>query len=162
MLLAEPNRSRDISSAPTKPVEPVMRTVRSAGVFAPRRGDPLRIFRAGPGDALVGQPVADVASGPPVTGSAQLARTGRYRSVDTAAAKLPIYLTGVVRGVPAGLTTVAVSINGVVAGVSPLSGGAGERDFAVLLPPSLLRDGSNSLRVFAVDSADRLSPLPLR
>ena len=136
---------------------------RSVGTFAPRVGDPLRIFRTGPGGVLVGRRVAELEPGPPVAGRARVLGAHRWRSVDTAADTLPMYLTGSVHDVPAGLPSVAVAVNGVVAGVSRLTDGPGDRDFAVLVPPSLLRDGRNALAVFAVDEdGSRLSPLPLR
>jgi hypothetical protein len=135
---------------------------RSVAAFAPVVGDPLRIFRTGPGAALVGRPVTAVRPGLPVRGSARVARAGSWRSVDLAAGTLPVYRTGTVHDVPAAVTRVAVAVNGVVAGVSNLTDGPGDRAFAVLVPPSLLRDGTNDLAVYALDATDRLSRLPLR
>ncbi len=132
---------------------------RSVATFAPAVGDPLRVFRAGPGADLVGRPVAELEPGPPVAGRVRLKLPDSWRWVQPAADLLPLYRTGTVRGLPAGVSRVAVAVNGVVAGVSDLSRGPGDRAFAVLVPPSMLREGTNELAVYVVDGAGRLSPL---
>ena len=139
-------------------LRPVVRE-RSVGIFAPGVGDPLRIFRTGPGGLLVGRRVAGFEPGAPVAGRVRVVHPHRWRSVETAADTLPMYLTGSLHGGPDDVAAVAVAVNGVVAGVSELTRGPGDRVFAVLVPPSMLRDGRNALAVYAIDNADRLSPL---
>ncbi len=156
-FLAEANKLLSLDGVRLRPAV----QEHSVGTFAPRVGDPLRIFRTGPGGLLVGRRVAGLEPGGPVAGRARVTRPHRWQSVDTGAGTVPMYLTGSVHGAPDALRRVAVVVNGVVAGVSRLTAGPGDRDFAVLVPLPLLRDGRNALGVFAVDDADRVSPLPL-
>ena len=56
---------------------------------------------------------------------------------------------------------VVVSLNGVVAGVSPLSAGDHPGQYAALLPPALLRTGRNTVDLYGIGSDGRLSPIGL-
>ena len=52
-----------------------------------------------------------------------------------------------------------VSLNGVVAGVSPMSAGDRPGQYAALLPPALLRTGRNTVDLYGVGADGRLSPI---
>ena len=131
---------------------------KSIGTFAAAHGDPLRVYRVGPDSGWVGRPVTSLPSAPADPDrSATLENRDAWDDVDPAADQLPSYATGRLDG-PAGTTTrVVIALNGVVAAVSPLSDG----QYAALLPPSMLRAGTNDIELFGVGPDQRLSPIDL-
>jgi hypothetical protein len=140
----------------------------------PDSGDPtLRLFRLPPFGGLVGMRPEQLATGPATTFEAELDKPEAFRAVDPARDP-PVYVTGSVKADRP--VTVAVSINGVVAGwansyVANLSEPKGDearaihrRRFWMLVPPSLLGRGSVDVKLFAVGGAPgslSLSSLPL-
>ena len=74
------------------------------------------------------------------------------------------YATGTVNVPPK--QWVAVTVNGTIAGVSQTlpTGSSGESEYAAVLPPSLVREGKNSVEVFVVSGtpvAPQLTPTRL-
>ncbi len=135
--------------------------LRSMGAFVPDRGDPLRTYRVGPHADWVGRAIASLPTAPADPDrSATLENEEAWDDVDLAADPLPSYATGWLDD-PSGTTEkVVVSLNGVVAGVSPLSAGERPGQYAALLPPALLRTGRNTVELYGVGADGRLSPIP--
>ncbi len=115
-------------------------------------GDPaLRIYRVGPYGGLVGQPAAKFVSATAPRRAATLENPDEYRHVKLHAAKIPwAYVTGTV-AIPA-RQWVAVTVNGTIAGMAQTlpSGTGGRSQYAAVLPPSLVREGSNTIEIFTV------------
>ena len=125
-------------------------------------------FRTGRHASLVGRRVDRL----PVAGSGGTARVlglDDYRHVDLAGGAVPAQVAGrLVRTAP-GLPPrppVVVAVNGVIGGVSETFAAGDPRPtwFVAMVPDSLMRQGENRLRLFALDSAGgrtRLHPLHL-
>jgi hypothetical protein len=60
------------------------------------------------------------------------------------------------------VTSIVLSVNGIVAAVSDRKGRIERGLFAGLIPPSLLVDGANDVRVYAMDRSGQLSSVPVR
>ncbi len=102
---------------------------------------------------LVGRPADAFEEGRGVAGTAHLDRPDAFRALDPAASTVPSLVTGHVELHPDEhrLTTVAVVLNGVVAGASELYEEGSERHrFAAVVSPRHMKAGSNSVGVFAV------------
>jgi hypothetical protein len=115
--------------------------------FAPDPDPAWALARAGPYATVTGQPLGRVPIGPPSALSVTLDTPGAYESVDPGRGSVPGLLLGDV--VTDGPATVAVAVNGRIAGVSPtFADGTGPRRFGVLVPDHLFRRGRNDVRVF--------------
>jgi arylsulfatase A-like enzyme len=119
----------------------------NARAFAPDPDPAWALARAGPYGAVIGRPLRRLPVGPPSALPVVLDTPGAYTSVDPASGSVPgLVLGGVTADAPA---TVAVAVNGRLAGVSPtFSDDAGPRRFGVLVPDHLFRRGRNDVRVF--------------
>jgi hypothetical protein len=124
----------------------------------------LRLYRDGPYGRLVGSEAAPWIVEPgAVTG--RIDERERYDDIDLSAREAPwAYLFGTVRS-PAG-TGVAVTVNGRVAAITETfdMGDDPTTPFWVMLPPKLLRNGRNGVRVHIVDGPPtdpRLVPVRL-
>jgi Sulfatase len=129
-------------------------------------GDPaLRIYRVGPYASLIGQRAARYVSATGTPPAATLEDPEKYQHVKLHAATIPwAYVTGTV-DVPA-LRWVAVTVNGTIAGMAQTlpTGSAGRSEYAVVLPPSLVREGKNDIEIFVVSGdvfAPKLAPTRL-
>jgi len=130
-------------------------------LFGEGSDGPERIYRVGPNVGLIGRPVARLATGEDSAGRASLVDAGAFDDVDKAGRVLPTWVVGRVAGGGGPKRDIAVSVNGTVRGVGntfELATGGGEI-FAVLVPPSALRDGKNDVEVHEVTSASRLSSM---
>ena len=109
----------------------------------------LRAYRS-----LVGRPAdAVVTSGPPAA-VAHLDDPGAFTDLDLDGSPVPSLVTGhlELRSDDPSPTTVAVVLNGVVAGASELYEEGGRRHrFAAVVSPHHMKAGSNAVEVFAVD-----------
>ena len=132
---------------------------RSVDVFAPRRGDPWRVYRVGSQASLVGRQVDAFAHQKSPGGEAVLDRRGVWANVSTTSSELPTYVRATISGLRPTSSSVAIAVNGVVAAFADVSDGSPDTEVAALVPPSLLRDGRNQIRLYAVDKSMRLSPL---
>ncbi len=132
------------------------------GSFAAYRGDPLRAYRVGPDSRWLGRSVTSLPRAPADPArSATLANSDAWDEVDPVADPLPSYATGRVDDPDGTATRVVIALNGVVAGVSPVSTASTPGQYATLLPPSLLRAGRNDITLYAVGPDRRLSPIDL-
>jgi hypothetical protein len=129
-------------------------------------GDPaLRIYRLGPYASVIGEPAARFVAATGTPPAATLEDPEKYQHVKLHAASIPwAYVTGTV-DVPA-LRWVAVTVNGTIAGMAQTlpAGSAGQSEYAVVLPPSLVREGKNDIEIFAVSgdpNAPKLAPTRL-
>jgi hypothetical protein len=117
-------------------------------------GDPaLRLYRFGPYGGLVATRAARW-TGPSAGIEGTIGSIERYRDVDLTAAHIPwVDVYGTVKLPPN--RTVAIVVNGVVAGVSDTYGSPGDAQtqFWDVLPPQLFRTGRNDLSLFAVDGS---------
>jgi hypothetical protein len=131
-------------------------------------------FQFGPFAELVGKRPDQVGLEPGSGGSAKVDRLGDLRGVDPASGTVPAMVSGRVSlaaGAP-DRPAVAIAVNGVIGGVSPLfkeerdkvgSEPRGPRDkFAGVTPDTLFKKGDNRLELFLVDTSGgrvRLRPL---
>lgn len=124
----------------------------------------------------MGRPLGDldVASRASVEG--RLGRPESFEDVDLRARALPVYVTGEIEIAGQEPASVAVAINGVVAGwqnayfktffpqPEELGPGRHIRRFWMMVPPSLLREGDNDVEVFMIRGGpgdERLEPVRL-
>ena len=117
----------------------------------------LRPWRWGEFGDLVGQEVGSFEQGDMEGVTATIDDPDRFEDVELSATVLPAYVSGEVEGADGG--AVAVAVNDVVAGWYDTSGSpevADRRRFQVMVPPSLLRNGSNDVEVYLIegDGAD--------
>jgi hypothetical protein len=110
-------------------------------------GDP---FQIGPHRELVGAPLSTLTRTPRAPISATLDTPRQFRSVDPRAGKIPIDVSGVVRGGPARRRAIAVALNGRIAATGWTIVGGGGEHFTVLLPPGRLRRGPAVIEVYAI------------
>lgn len=97
--------------------------------------------------------MTDLPGGPPADWSAELADPLRYRDVRKDATVLPVHVSGTVDGPPPGGAALAVSVNGTIGGWGRPEAPPGDDAvrFAVMVPPSLLRDGANVIKLYALE-----------
>jgi hypothetical protein len=124
---------------------------------APPGGDPaLRIYRMGPYGHLLGKRAAPYIDDGPVAGGLALRDPDRFDDVDKSAEVIPwVYSQGFVGPIEE-FSWVAVSINGTIAAVSPVSPlekGGGFLEF--VLPPELVRAGKNSVEAYFVTGPEK-------
>jgi hypothetical protein len=139
-----------------------------AGQASGATGDPrLRLYRLGKYGDLVGRRTSELTVGPPGP-AATVADPAAYRRVVRSAARVPwMYVQGTVATPEAG-RSVAIAVNGVVAGTAETTADAEDSSrtgFWGMLAPGAFRDGSNDLSLFLVEGpadAPRLTPLPAR
>jgi hypothetical protein len=101
-------------------------------------------------DRWVGRPPpADPEDG---GGAADLDQQGALDDVVLGRPPVPVYLSGTVEPDGDGFDLVAITVNGTVAAVEPLFSFDGvDGRFAAIVPPGLLVDGANDVRLFGVD-----------
>ncbi len=129
--------------------------VRTFGIGA---DGPERIYRNGPNLELIGRQAAAIDTGEDSEGEAGLVDAESFRDVDTAGRVVPTWAVGRVSGGGGPKRDIAVVVNGTVRGVGntfELATGGGEI-FAVLVPPSALRDGQNEVEVYEVVGGESL------
>jgi hypothetical protein len=121
-------------------------------------------FAVGPHGGLVGQPAAPLATAPAAPYQVELVG-GAVRQVDERA-PLPAYLEG--RLVPTGaaapgVPSVAVAVNGTVAGIARMRRLGGALEFSALVSEASLRPGTNRYGLFLIDDREpgRVSLVPL-
>jgi hypothetical protein len=116
----------------------------------------LRIYRMGPYGHLVGKAADPYVDDGPVAGGLALRDPERFDDIDKSAEVIPwAYSQGFV-GPLEKFSWVAVSINGTIAAVSPVSPlekGGGFLEFVV--PPELVRDGKNTLEAYFVTGPEK-------
>ena len=101
------------------------------------------LYALGPRPGLLGRPAAAI---PRERGVRTLLDSpGRYASVDPGARTIPVDVTGTVEGGTRRSRPVAVAVNGAVAATGWTIAGDGEEYFTILVPPSSLRRGRNSV-----------------
>jgi hypothetical protein len=113
---------------------------------APPGGDPaLRVYRIGPYGALIGRPAAPLVSHSP-SRRGTLSTPDGWNNVDPSADYVPwTTATGTITGVRAG--TVAIAVNGRVAGLALLTAGG---RYDAMLAPTLFRAGKNDVTAYLV------------
>jgi hypothetical protein len=134
---------------------------------APGLGDDpeLRFYRFGRHGDLVGQAVADQTVVEAIDGDASLDQQGDLTVVDQEGPTLPAYLTGSIPGEDP--VDIAVAVNGTIGGwghTEPDETDSSRQHFWAMVPPALLFDGTNDVKVFIIDDLDGrqvLRPVPL-
>jgi hypothetical protein len=119
------------------------RLARLRNAAARRRSETFAhgLYELGP--RLAGRPLRGVRRATGVR--AILDSPGRYGSVDPGARTIPVDVTGRVEGGRVRSRPVAVAVNGVVAATGWTIADGGAEYFTVLVPPSSLRGGRNSV-----------------
>jgi hypothetical protein len=125
---------------------------RKLRLFGVGRDGPLRLFRIGPHRDLLLQPVRNF----PVeqSGGARFVGAGEYRRVNLRSSTVPAWVTGYLKGVPAG-RDLAVAVNGRIAALTTsfhLATGT-ETLFAAMAPESSFRTGRNRVELFELRRA---------
>lgn len=114
----------------------------------------LRLWRWGDNGDLVGREVDSFEQGKPADLTASIDAPERFTDVDASDRMVPAYVSGrVIGGEP---EAVAVAVNGVIGGwydMSEVPNDETGRPFAVMVPPSLLRDGDNDVEVFLIEGS---------
>jgi len=105
------------------------------------------IWRTGPRADLLGTAASTLSASRAVSGTIDNARL--YRRVRPRSGVIPAYVTGTVKGIPAG-TDVAVAVNGKVRASGRLYKDGGDLRFSVLVPPETLKRGANRVDVYAL------------
>ena len=124
-------------------------------LFGTGADDPDRIYRIGPNRDLIGATIRSPAGRS--AARASIADARELSRVDTKSFLMPNWITGRVSG-GKGLD-LAIAVNGKVAAVGntfKLATGGGEL-FGVMVPPSVLRDGKNEVKVYEVSGGRLLS-----
>jgi len=116
--------------------------------------------------SLVGRPADAVATSAQPAALAHIDRPDAFRALDPSTSPVPSLVTGHLELRPgeAPPTTVALVLNGVVAGASELYAEGGQRHrFAAVVSPRYMKRGSNTLEVFAAEGdPGRIALRPLR
>jgi hypothetical protein len=119
------------------------------------------VFAMGPRPHLVGRPVADLELAAPSEAHAFIAGARRFDQVDPSSEQYPGYIEGHVEGSGLAEVDVAIAVNGVVRAVTWPWAQRDERlAFAVLLPEASFTPGLNTVDVYSIEGADRLSNVP--
>jgi hypothetical protein len=118
-------------------------------LFGVGREGPLRLFRIGPDQQMLFEPVSafSVTRG----SGARFAQASEYRNVDLRSPTIPVHVTGYLNGTPTG-RTIAIAVNGKIGAVTNsfhLTTGK-QTIFAAMTPESLWRQGRNRVEVFEV------------
>jgi hypothetical protein len=122
-----------------------------------QEGDQSDFYRLAPYGALVGRPIAELGSIGRVDGAtATLDSADAYRDVRPGSGLLPAMLRANLSGVDGG--SIAVALNGTIAGVGPTFREADQLETAALLNPTFFRKGANTVALYRV-SGDPGSPL---
>ncbi|MCB1006320.1 MAG: sulfatase-like hydrolase/transferase, partial [Acidimicrobiales bacterium] len=125
----------------------------------------LRFYRFGEWGPLVGRHVdeLDVAGGARLSG--RLDRASAYRDVDRRSGEVPAYVSGDVRTSDGDVSTVAVAVNGTIAGWSHLhAGDVGAPEWYTMVPEWFLVGGDNRIDLYEVAGTPddpRLTPVSL-
>jgi hypothetical protein len=125
---------------------------RKLRLFGVGRDGPLRLFRIGPHRDLLSQPVRSFLV--EQSRGARFVGAGEYRRVNLRGSTVPAWVTGYLKGVPAG-RDLAVAVNGRIAALTRsfhLATGT-ETLFAVMVPESSLRAGRDRVELFELRRA---------
>ncbi len=115
------------------------------------------LYRLGPFPRLLGRR-AETLPHAARSGSATLEEAAALRNVRPKGLVLPAWISGTVRGIGSG-RPIAVSLNGRIAAVGSTFRQGGVVRYTVIVPPSRLRRGANTVSVFTVVKGSRLSRL---
>jgi hypothetical protein len=120
--------------------------------FAPDADPDWAFYEVGAYRDLIGRRIEQLATGTASPLEVKIDDPGTYASVDPGSGTVPGLLLGNV--VTDADATIAVAVNGRVAGVSgTFADNAGPRRFGVLIPDFLFVDGRNDVRLFAVQGS---------
>jgi hypothetical protein len=110
------------------------------------------LYAWGPNRHLVGQTTDGLDRAGDATHRATVTVSASVGSYDPAGDLVPAVIEGKLRD-PAGVTWIAVSVNGTVGGVGPVSESEPGR-FSVIVDPALLRPGPNDIAVWVVTDGE--------
>jgi len=146
---------KDIKNRETSVELPEMIAQRDAAIKrADRRLGTRPIYTPGPAPSLIGEPAPPVPEG---TATASLDGAGLWNDYKATRRLIPINVTGTLEDVEPG-TTIAVAVNGRVAGTAKAFEFEDATRFGTLVDPDTLRPGRNEIGVYAVEGG-RLTPL---
>jgi hypothetical protein len=129
---------------------------RNQRLFGSGREGPLRMFRIGPHQELIGTRVSIRPAGP---SRVDLPSADEYRDVDPRSGLVPAHVIGRVKDGGAPGRDIAVAVNGRVAAVGntfTLATGQEGELLSVMVPETVFRPGRNSVDVYEVSSAGSL------
>jgi hypothetical protein len=123
----------------------------NAREFAPNPDPQWAFYRVGPYADIIGRRVDQLPSGPAAPLDVKVDDPGAFASVDPGTGSVPGLLLGSV--ISESDAVIAVSVNGILAGVSSqFADNAGPRRFGVLIPDFLFVKGANDVRLFSVEN----------
>lgn len=142
----------DVLEYPQSFLDEVEEAAREVDELFGHGGGRFDLFGHGEHRGIVGRPVSDMRTAPPEAGSATIDDPDAMTGGPADAAFLPARVTGSVPDQPSG-TSVAVAIDGVVAGVAPsYINEQGASRFSVMVHPGFIV-GSRTVAVYAVEGA---------
>ena len=117
----------------------------------------MRLYRVGAARRLLGAPVSSLDPGGTAREAfAAIEDPSAWDDVELESRYLPTYVRARIHGLPARSRPLVI-VNGVVAAVGdPVRGSATEVAYTVMIPPALLRGGTNALRIGALEGDGRL------
>jgi hypothetical protein len=124
-------------------------------------GDPPGLFGIGPRPSLHGKAVSAMTVLSPGSTRAAIDAAGRYGRVRRSTGSVPVRVMGRLTG--RGSTKrrdLAVAVNGTIVATGPtFARRRGSQLFSVLVPEASLREGGNSVKLYALGSGNQLRPL---
>jgi hypothetical protein len=128
-------------------------------------GDPaLRLYRLGPYGDLIGTPAAPFVQGSEHDLTGSVKQSEKFDDVDLSARKVPwAWISGRVDGANPG-ELFAITVNGVISGMSELADDSDGATFWSSLPPQFFRPGHNEIGVYRIQGSPdvpRLEPVRL-
>jgi hypothetical protein len=132
---------------------------RNQRLFGSGRDGPVRLFRIGSHQELLGRPVSSRPGGPSVV---ELSYADEYGDVDPRSGFVPAHVVGRVKHGGAGGRDIAVAVNGRVAAVGStfrLATGEEGELFSVMVPEASFKPGRNRVEIFEVSPGGALRRL---
>jgi hypothetical protein len=125
-------------------------TVREAAARFGQRDGGRGIFAVGPDRDLIGHPAPSTDAARRGVGI-HLDQASQLADVDLASPVLPVYFTGVLDGDARPGERLAVAVNGRIWAATRTVSDAGAVAFGTAIPPTSLRQGANSVQLFAIE-----------
>ncbi|MBN1527854.1 MAG: sulfatase-like hydrolase/transferase [Thermoleophilaceae bacterium] len=125
-------------------------------------GGPRGLFGIGPHRELQGTAVAAWPKAPNGGVRAELDSPGRFQSVQLGSTEPPVKVTGRLTGPGSEAPLdIAIAVNGTIEATAPAFGvsRSPNRLFSALIPEGALREGANTVQLFAIQSGPALSPI---
>ena len=121
------------------------------------------VYALGPDTDLVGRAVGSLRSEPLAGAEASFEDAGAFDSLDPGGAVVPAFVRARLTGPVSAGQRLAVTVNGVVRGVSRVFDSTGQVRLGAMVPPTAFRRGDNEVQVYAISgngAGRRLALIP--